>query len=140
MRKINYLLIGDKPADGRPLANGFHYTVNSQGLVLNAIDIRKPGSFMPKPAPGQEDLNRCSIGIKYNGKLSEDLQLSTLNSPTDSKLYTLNSKLTNLISLIVRLRSQFPSVPILGLNEIHGKDIHPSDAMNNLRRELSDYL
>ena len=95
---------------------------------------------MPKPTCGEEDLNRCSIGIKYNGDLARDLELSTLNSSTDSKLYTLNSKLAKLIELLLDLRDHYPSAKILGKDEYDRYHIHVSDEMNQLRRELSDFL
>ena len=44
-----------------------------------------------------------------------------------------------LIELLVQLRHHYPKTQILGLSEIHGRDIHASDAMNQLRRTLSDY-
>jgi hypothetical protein len=50
---------------------GHHYVVNSAGAVLKHIDVCHPGSFMPKPSCGEEDLNRCSIGIKDNGSLTD---------------------------------------------------------------------
>ena len=46
---------------------------------------------------------------------------------------------TELIDRLVQLRHHYPKAQILGLSEIHGRDIHTSDAMNQLRRALSDY-
>jgi hypothetical protein len=48
-----------------------------------------------------------------------------------------------LLNLLVELRQHFPDAKILGLSEIDGKELHcrniiVSDAMNVLRRELSD--
>ena len=141
MRPIKYILIHDSvPADplneSHPsdvLNCGYHYIVNSKGLVFNAIDIHKPGAFL-------EGYDACSIGIQYNGSLKNDYPLTTLNSSTDSKLSTINSKLLTLLTLIVDLRSHFLDAKILGVSEIYGKDIRPSAEMNRLRRELSDEL
>ena len=44
-----------------------------------------------------------------------------------------------LIDRLAQLRHHYPKAQILGTSEIHGRDIHASDAMNQLRRALSDY-
>ncbi len=120
---------------------------NSAGEVLNPIEIREPGHIFPGLSFTEKDFNAYSIGIQYNGLLSEDLQLSTFNSQTDSKLSavarelderTLNSQLATLIDLLVDLRLEFPSAKILGVCEIDGKNIKPNDEMNRLRLELSN--
>ena len=148
MRQIKYILINDtvsKTPSGAPVRYdasnlGHHYVINSQGMLLHPIDDSQPGAFMPKPTCGEEDLNRCSIGIKYNGVLARDLELSTLNSSTDSKLYTLNSKLAKLIELLLDLRDHYPSAKIFGKDEYDRWHVKVRDDMNQLRRELSDYL
>ena len=142
MRTIKYILINDtvsKTPSGAPVRYdasnlGHHYVINSAGAVLKLIDACQPGSFMPKPTCGEEDLNRCSIGIKYNGSLKP----GTLNLELRAKL----------IELLVELRSQWPSAKILGISEIGFGTlnfepgtrgvIRPSDAMNQIRRTLSD--
>lgn len=43
-----------------------------------------------------------------------------------------------LIDRLVSLRRQHPDAKILGVSEIDGERICPSEAMNSLRRELSD--
>ena len=142
MRSIKYILVNDtvsKTPSGAPVRYdasnlGHHYVINSAGAVLKLIDVCRPGSFMPKPTCGEEDLNKCSIGIKFNGSLEPG---------------TLNLELrAQLIHLLVELRSHFPDAKILGLSEIgfgiwnfeHGTRgvIRPSDAMNQIRRALSD--
>ena len=122
MRHIKYILIHDTiPQNPAPesrhcdvLNSGYHYIINSKGLVFNAIDINKPGAFL-------DSYNACSIGIQYNGMLSNPLLRAVL------------------IDLIVGLRSHFPDAKILGVSEIDGKDIRPSAKMNQLRWELSNY-
>ena len=121
MRHIKYILIHDSipqnPAhESRHcdvLNSGYHYIINTKGLVFNAIDISKPGAFL-------DNYNVCSIGIQYNGALSNPLLRAVL------------------IDLIVDLRSRFPEAKILEVSEIDGKDIRPNTEMNRLRRELSD--
>ena len=142
MRTIKYILINDtvsKTPSGAPVRYdasnlGHHYVINSAGAVLKLIDVCQPGSFMPKPTCGEEDLNRCSIGIKYNGSLKP----GTLNLELRAKL----------IELLAELRSQWPSAKILGVSEL-GLEVRdqriissgrlcPSDAMNQIRRTLSE--
>ena len=129
MRNIKYILVNDSmPAAPRGKSSnicidnlGHHYVINSAGAVLKLIDVCLPGSFMPKPSCGEEDLNRCSIGIKYNGSL------------TDPRLRLL------LIDLLLDLREHFPDAKILAKDEYDRWHIKVRDDMNNLRRELSDY-
>ena len=130
MRQIKYILINDSVPEASHCKSGnytasnlgHHYIINSQRMVLNPIDVSKPGSFMPKPAAGQEDLNRCSIGIKYNGTLS-DRQLRPL-----------------LIALLLDLRDRYPDAKILAKDEYDRWHINVRDDMNQLRRGLSDFL
>jgi len=76
---------------------------------------------MPAPVAGEEDLNRCSIGIKYNGRLS-DRQLRPL-----------------LLALLLDLRDKFPTAKILAKSEYDRHHIQVRDDMNQLRREMSDF-
>ena len=142
MRSIKYILVNDtvsKTPSGAPVRYdasnlGHHYVINSAGAVLKLIDVCRPGSFMPKPTFGEEDLNKCSIGIKFNGSLESG---------------TLNLELrAQLIHLLVELRSHFPDAKILGVSElglevrdqriVSSHHLCPSDAMNQIRRTLSD--
>ena len=130
MRQIKYILVNDsmpKASCGKSsnicIDNlRHHYVINSAGAVLKLIDVCLPGSFMPKPSCREEDLNRCSIGIKYNGSL------------TDPRLRPL------LIDLLLDLREHFPDAKILAKDEYDRWHIKVRDDMNQLRRELSDYL
>lgn len=94
---------------------------NSAGAVLKLIDVCQPGSFMPKPSNGEEDLNRCAIGIKINGSLSDPILRSLL------------------IDLLLDLREHFPDAQILAKDEYDRWHINVRYDMNDLRRELSDY-
>ena len=144
MRHIKYIIINDsmpKASHGKSsnirIDNlGYHYVINSQGEMLNPIDICNSGAFMSKTAYGQEDLNKCSIGIKYNGSLEPG-----------SLTFELRAKL---ILLLVELRSRYPEAAIFALNEIRPETrnlIHETRGiirvrkdMNQLRRELSDMV
>ena len=142
MRQINYILIHDTdpqapvraPRRRHDAHLGFHYIVPPGGVVLNPIDIHQPGTFAAvirnlNPFD-RRDYNAFSIGIQYNGSLEEDLKFMVSSSN--------HSQLSSLVDLIVELRSHFPEAKILSTSEIDGKTIRPSDAMNQLRLQLSD--
>lgn len=152
MRKIEYIFIesDDDKSGRRDVPNfGYHYVVNrwsrecnpsslgdgrvatevsianSEGIVLHPTDISLTVDIIQGPIYDPDKYNRCSIGIKYNGKLS------------DRKLRPL------LIHLLLDLRKHFPEAKILGVSEIDGRELYckniiVSDAMNVLRREMSD--
>lgn len=126
MRNIKYLIINDQTQNVNSTHHttdnlGHHYIINSKGQVLNPIDVCQPGNFMPTPARGLEDLNHCSIGIKYNGKLS------------NPKLRPL------LIALLLHLRDRYPDAKILAKDEYDRHQIKVRSDMNGFRRELSDW-
>ena len=185
MRHIKYIIINDSmPEASRGKSSniridnlGYHYVINSQGEMLNPIDVSNPanltldarlscvplvasdqrssGRFAPqrtrnlKPETkhlkprGIERLNACSVGVKYNGSIADDLKLYTLNSATDFKLSTLDSqRMALLLALLNELRSRYPDAAILALNEIRPGTrclIRVRDDMNDLRRELSHF-
>jgi len=144
MRHIKYIIINDSmPEASRGKSSniridnlGYHYVINSQGEVLNPIDVSNPGAIMSKPVCGQEDLNKCSIGVKYNGSLEPG-----------SLTFELRAKL---IRLLFELRSRYPEAAIFALNEIRPETRHLKHEtrgiirvrkdMNQLRRELSDMI
>ena len=142
MRQINYILIHDTdpqapvraPRRRHDAHLGFHYIVPPGGVVLNPIDIHQPGTFADRIRNlnpfERRDFNAFSIGIQYNGSLEEDLKFMVSSSN--------HSQLSSLVDLIVELRSHFPEAKILSTSEIDGKTIRPSDAMNQLRLQLSD--
>lgn len=174
MRHIKYIIINDSmPEASRGKSSniridnlGYHYVINSQGEMLNPIDVSNPanltldarlscvplvasdqrssGRFAPqrtrnlKPETKHlkpqevERLNTCSIGVKYNGKLS------------DPRLRPL------LLALLNELRNRNPEAAIFALNEIRPETRHLKHEtrgiirvrkdMNQLRRELSDMI
>ena len=142
MRSIKYILINESlpenspgvPRIRRDRDRGYHYVVNAAGVVRNPLDIHQPGTFAAvirnlNPFD-RRDYNAFSIGIQYNGSLEEDLKFMVSSSN--------HSQLSSLVDLIVDLRSHFPEAKILSTSEIDGKTIRPSDAMNQLRLQLSD--
>jgi len=128
MRNIKFILVNEtrsedsvyKPNARRDRNLGYHYIVTSEGVVRNPIDIRQVSNFIPGQTLVVNNLNKSSIGIHCNGLL------------TDPAIRAM------LIDLLVELRFQFPEAKIMGVSEINGHEIHPRDAMNALRLELSN--
>jgi len=142
MRKIEYIFIdSDTPNDNvqsglRVVSNfGYHYIINSEGLLFKANDIQHPVSIIAGPKFDPDKYNRYSIFIRFCGSLQPEGRLVDPIADFTQRRALLN--------LLVRLRGHFPSAKILGISEIDGKALHckniiVSDAMNVLRRELSN--
>ncbi len=138
MRHIKYIIINDsmleasrgKSSNIRIDNLGYHYVINSQGEMLNPIDVSNPGNLelgaRNMKLREVERLNAFSVGIKYNGSLKRET--------CSLKLRAL------LLALLNELRSRYPDAAILALNEIKPgtrRIIRVRDDMNDLRRELS---
>ena len=146
MRKIEYIFIDSdrETRDGKPGRHavpnlGYHYVVNSEGLVLNPTDVCIPAHIIQGPVYDPDKYNHCSIFIRYCGSLRTESWLLNLE-PLNIEL----AKRSALLNLLVDLRQHFPDAKILGVSEIDGRELYckniiVSDAMNVLRRELSDY-
>ena len=135
MRKIDYIFIdSDREAlgsksDRHAVSNlRYHYVVNSQGFVINPTPVQLTTKLIDGPIYDPDKYNKCSIFVRYCGNLNSNDILGQRAA---------------LLNLLVELRQHFPDAKILGLSEIDGKELHSrniivSDAMNVLRRELSD--
>ena len=136
MRKIEYIFIDsdrkdDNHKSGRHVVPnfGYHYVVNSEGLVLNPTDISLTANIIQGPVYAPDKYNKCSIFIRYCGSLEP----GTMNLEPRKALN----------ELLVSLRRHFPEAKILGASEIDGRELYckniiVSDAMNRIRRELSE--
>ena len=135
MRKINYIFIdsdcktNSSKSGSHDVSNlRYHYVVNSQGCVINPTPVQLTTKLIDGPAYDPDKYNKCSIFVRYHGCLeSEDLM----------------GQYAALLNLLVELRQHFPDSKILGLSELDGRELYckniiVSDAMNVLRRELSD--
>ena len=146
MRKIEYIFIeSDCQANGsksvRPAVSLFrhHFTVNSEGLVTNPIDIGHTVNLIQGPIYDRDKYNKCSISIRYCGSLLPHAWLTN----QDASCSAILRQRAALLQLLVELRKHFPDAKILGVSEIDGtmlynKNIIVSDSMNVLRRELSE--
>ena len=117
----------------------YHYVVNSEGLVTNPTNVCIPSHIIQGPIYNPEKYNKCSIFIRYGGSL----RLATGILKPETSCRAVFRQRAALLQLLVELRQHYPEAKILGLSEIDGKKLHSrniivSDAMNVLRRELSD--
>ena len=101
---------------------------NSQGCVINPTPVQLKSKLIDGPIYDPDKYNKCSIFVRYCGNLNSN---------------DIFGRRAALLNLLVELRQHFPDAKILGLSEIDGKELHSrniivSDAMNVLRRELSD--
>lgn len=160
MRKIDYIFIDsdDTTRGGKSRRNalsllGYHFAVNSEGLVIPGTDIRCAVKLIPGPIYDPDKYNRNSIFIRYCGSLRPEAWLlekwnktmeTALGIPPDNSCKTVFQQRKALINLLVELRKHYAEAKILGVSELDPKDYYHkniivSDAMNLLRRELSDY-
>ena len=158
MRKIDYIFI-DSDTQAHSSNSGrhdvsnlrYHYIVNSQGFVIQPTDIQLTTKLINGPIYDPDKYNKCSIFIRYCGSLrpaawliEPEIEHETRNLKFETRCRTALKQRQALISLLVELRRHFPDAKILGLSEIDSKEPHSrniivSDAMNVLRRKLSDY-
>lgn len=115
MRQIKYILIDDS---GRKNCES-HYTINSNGFVVEKTDIHKPVKVFDRQVD-PDGYNASSVVIQFK-------------EFKDSR-----SSKEALKGLLVELRSHFPEAMIFGIREIGDYFIKVSDEMNQLRLELSE--
>lgn len=146
MRKIEYIFIdSDRQTDGKSCRHalpnfGYHYVVNSQAHVINPTHVNIPVNLIKGPIYEPDKYNKCSICIRYCGSIRPEAWIIDDNASGRSIL----SQRATLIKLLVELRNCFPNAKILGVTELDGRELYNKniivcDAMNVLRRELSDY-
>lgn len=139
---VEYLLFTDsnRKSGHQAVPNlGYHYIVNSEGLVLNPTNVIIPAHIIQGPVYDPDKYNRCSIFIRYCGSLRPETWI--LEPETNCKAVI--RQRAALLQLLVELRQHFPDAKILGVSEIDGRELYckniiVSNAMNVLRRELSD--
>lgn len=146
MRKIEYIFIDSdcQTNDGKSrhhaLPNfGYHFVINSQGLVIHPTNIDIPAKLIPGPIYDRDKYNKCSISIRYCGSLLPHAWLIDPNTSCKSAM----QQRAALLNLLVQLRGLYPSAKILGASELDGKELYSkniivSDTMNVLREELSN--
>jgi hypothetical protein len=91
MRKIEYIFIdsdcqiNDSKSRHHALPNfGYHFVVNSQGLVLSPTSIDIPAKLIPGPIYDRDKYNKCSICIRYCGSLRPEAWLIDPNTSCKS--------------------------------------------------------
>jgi hypothetical protein len=148
MRKIEYIFIdsdtenNNRKSGRHDVPNfGYHYVVNSEGLVLNPTGISIPAHIIRGPIYDPDKYNDCSIFIRYCGSIRPEVWL--MQSGTSCS--AIMAQRAALLQLLAELRQHFPDAKILDVSEIdsrelYSKNIIVSDAMNVLRKELSNLL
>jgi len=158
MRKIEYIFIDSdtqahsNKSDRHDVSNlRYHYVVNSQGCVINPTPVQLTTTLIDGPIYDPDKYNKCSIFIRYCGSLrpaawliEPEIEHETRSLKHENRCRTALKQREALINLLVELRKHFLDAKILGLSEIDSKEpysrnIIVSDAMNVLRRKLSDY-
>ena len=146
MRKIEYIFIdSDRQNDDvksrrNDVPNfGYHYVVSPEGLVIHPTDISLTADIIQGPVYDPDKYNKCSIFIRYCGSIRPEALLMQ----SGSSCSTIMAQRAALLQLLVELRQHFPDAKILGVSEIDGRELYckniiVSDAMNVLRRELSE--
>ena len=147
MRKIEYIFI-DSDTQAHSSKSGrhdvsnlrYHYIVNAQGLVIQPTDIQFTTKVISGPIYDPDKYNRCSIFIRFCGSLRPEAWLIE----QESNVRDILGQRAALLNLLVELRKHFSDAKILGVSEIDGRELYCKniivrDAMNVLRRELSDY-
>ena len=143
MHKIEYIFV-DSDCQCKPdrpvLPNlGYHFVVTTEALVLATTDISIPVHLIPGPIYDPDKYNKSSICVRFCSSL---LPHAWLTAP-DASCVALARQRAALLQLLVKLRKSYPDAKILGVSELDGKALHSNniivrDAMNILRRELSD--
>jgi len=146
MRKIEYIFIdsdreNDTHKSGRHIVPnvGYHFVVNSQGCVINPTDISLTANIIQGPVYAPDKYNKCSIFIRYCGSIRSEAWLIN----PDASVNAVMAQRAALLQLLVHLRKHFPEAKILGVSEIDGRELYckniiVSDAMNQIRREISE--
>lgn len=146
MRNIEYIFIDSdrKTRAGKSRHHvlpdfGYHFVVNKEGLAISPTDVSIPVQLIPGPIYDPDKYNKCSICIRYCGSLLPHAWLIE----RDVSCAALMRQRAALLRLLAELRKRFPDAKILGVSEIDGKELYcknimVSDAMNVLRKELSD--
>ena len=119
MNNIKYILVNDGAAEPR----------------FNAALPRFNGPLAQfKVQGGFAAVQRASPSSKFKGQRpSSKIKVQSGFAAGQS-----GSEREGLIEELCRLRKQYPKAKILGVSELGEHCVHPSERMNQLRRELSD--
>jgi hypothetical protein len=116
MNNIKYILVNDGAAE--PRVNGPLAQFKVQGGFA-AVQRASPSSRVKVRAASPSSKIKVQSGFAAGQSGSER---------------------EGLIEELCRLRKQYPKAKILGVSELGEHCVHPSERMNQLRRELSERL
>jgi len=152
MNNIKYILVNDGAAEPRGKAALPRFSdlkVQSDPRVDDngpLAQFKVQGSKI-KVQGGFAAVQWASPSSKFSDlKVQSDLKVDDKGQRPSSKIKVQSgfdagqsgSEREGLIEELCRLRKQYPKAKILGVSELGEHCVHPSERMNQLRRELSD--
>ena len=131
MNNIKYILVNDGAAEPRgkaalPRFNGPLAQFKVQGGFA-AVQRASPSSKFSDQ--GQSDPRVDDKGQRPSSKIKVQSGFAAGQSGNERE---------GLIEELCQLRKQYPKAKILGVSELGEHCVHPSERMNQLRRELSE--
>ena len=136
MNNIKYILVND----GAALPRSKAALPRFNGPLAQFSDLKVQSDQ-------RVDDNGPKAQFKVQGSKFSDLKVqSDQRSMTKIKVQSgfaagqSGSEREGLIEELCRLRKQYPKAKILGVSELGEHCVHPSERMNQLRRELSERL
>ncbi len=130
MNNIKYILVNDGAAEPRGKAAKPRFKV--QGSRFSDLKVQSDQRSMTRFS----DQGRSDPWVDDNGASpSSKIMVQSGFAAGQS-----GSEREGLIEELCRLRKQYPKAKILGVSELGEHCVHPSERMNQLRRELSERL
>ena len=138
MNNIKYILVNDGAAEPRGKAALPRFNGPKAQFKVQGSKFKVQGGFAA--------VQRASPSSKFSDQGQSDPRVDDKGQRPSSKIKVQSgfaagqsgSEREWLIEELCRLRKQYPKAKILGVSELGERCVHPSERMNQLRRELSD--
>ena len=132
MNNIKYILVNDGAAEPRGKAALPRF--NGPLAQFSDLKVQSDQRVDDKVQGGFAAVQWASPSSKFKGQRpSSKIKVQSGFAAGQS-----GSEREGLIDELCRLRKQYPKAKILGVSELGEHCVHPSERMNQLRRELSD--
>ena len=134
MKKIKFILVNDGAAEPRGSAAEPRFKVQR---AFGPVQGSKVQGSLTKVRATQGSMTKIKVqggGDAVQGSLTK--VRATRGSMT--RFSDLKVQSEGLIEELCRLRKLYPKAKILGVSELGEHCVHPSERMNQLRRELSE--
>ena len=141
MNNIKYILVNDGAAEPRGKAALPRFNGPKAQFKVQGSKFKVQGGFAA--------VQRASPSSKFSDlKVQSDQRVDDKGQRPSSKIKVQSgfaagqsgSEREGLIEELCQLRKQYPKAKILGVSELGEHCVHPSERMNQLRRELSERL